>query len=271
MCILGSMSHIHIYEQGGIATLGGVHPRTVPNKKDGTLDIDEVIASIRDPTDSHSPITRLVCIENTHNKCGGRVLTLDYLKSLGEMCNSHGIKLHMDGARSMNACAALDCTPAQLAEHCDSVSVCISKALGAPVGSVLVGSKEFIKQAYRNRKVLGGAMRQNGVIAAMALYGIKTFQGGNLRNDHENAKIMAKALHSMPHLQVDLENVESNIIRFTTGNLEAKDIVDKMKEKGILVNLQGKHNLRVCTHHQVSRDGVYAAIAAFKEVLSAME
>jgi len=170
--ICGNLSHVHIYEQGGLATLMGAHPRAIANKNDGTMDLDEVRGAVR-VDDQHFPTTRVLCIEQTHNKCGGRVLPLEYVDKCGEFAREVGIKLHIDGARIWNAAAALGVSPGRCVAAADSVSVCLSKGLGAPVGSVIVGTHEFIAKCRRLRKACGGTMRQAGVLAAAALMAMK--------------------------------------------------------------------------------------------------
>lgn len=265
--IVGDRAHIYIYEQGGSAALGGLHPRVVKNQADGTLDINEVVASIRPHGDDHFPITKLVCIENTQNKCGGKVLPVEYTDAIAEACASNGLKLHLDGARVMNAVAALQVDPARLCRGCDSISICLSKALGAPMGSVVLGDRAFIQRARRVRKVVGGATRQCGVMCAMALYGVQT-HGPKLRNDHENAAIFAKGISEIPGIEIDTAGVQSNLVFFSTGGVDACWIVEQLQTKGVLMLGQGKHRIRACTHHQVSRDGVLAAVAALEEVMA---
>uniref|UniRef100_M8CWU4 Aromatic amino acid beta-eliminating lyase/threonine aldolase domain-containing protein n=1 Tax=Aegilops tauschii TaxID=37682 RepID=M8CWU4_AEGTA len=172
--ILGDNSHIHIYENGGIATLGGVHPRTVPNNPDGTMDVDKIVAAIRHRDGAmYYPTTRLICLENTHGNTGGKCLSVEYTDKVGEVAQSHGLKLHIDGARIFNASVALGVPVHRLVRAADSVSVCLSKGLGAPVGSVIVGSKDFIYKAKILRKTLGGGMRQVGILCAAAYVAVR--------------------------------------------------------------------------------------------------
>jgi threonine aldolase len=190
--ILGDQSHIHFYEQGGTAALGGVHPRTLRNRADGTLDLREVEAAIRGDNE-HFPVTRLVCLETTQNRCGGVVLPLDYMDAAGELAHRHGLPLHVDGARLWNAAVQLGVSPARLLQGADSASLCLSKGLAAPVGSVVVGSAAFIRKVRRNRKVVGGGMRQAGVIAAAGIVAV-TAMVERLADDHENARALARGL-----------------------------------------------------------------------------
>ncbi|XP_064112798.1 uncharacterized protein LOC135219724 [Macrobrachium nipponense] len=210
--LLGHLSHIHIYEQGGISQLGGVHPRTLRNLPDGTFSLDEMKKFVR-KDDVHLPITELVCIENTHNVAGGKALPLHWLDELGATCKALGLPLHMDGARLMNAAAALQVPPSRVVEHCDSVSLCLSKGLGAPIGSVIAGRKDFIVKARRLRKVLGGGMRQVGVIAAAGIYALDHV-APTLQRDHAHARAIAQAVSDTgsKSIFVDLEGVQTNIL-----------------------------------------------------------
>ncbi|HNM36392.1 MAG TPA: low-specificity L-threonine aldolase, partial [Anaerolineales bacterium] len=180
--ICGDKSHIYVNEAGGMAALGGIYPHPVPNQKDGTLRLEDIRASIQ-PDDSHRTITRLVCIENTQNMCGGVVLSVEYTKQVGQLAKEHGLKFHIDGARIFNAAAALNVDIKELVAPADSVMFCLSKGLVAPIGSMLVGTKEFIAKAHRLRKMLGGGMRQVGVMAAAGLVSLDVMTG-RLKQDH---------------------------------------------------------------------------------------
>ncbi|XP_051770970.1 threonine aldolase 1 [Ctenopharyngodon idella] len=213
--IVGDLSHIHIYEQGGSAQLAGVHSATVTTLGDGTFDLDQLISKIRhDYPNPHYPRSRLVCVENTHNIQGGRVLPLSFLQELRSVADKFGLAVHMDGARVMNAAVALAVQPSVILQHCHSVSVCLSKGLGAPVGTMLGGSKDFIQRAVRARKALGGGMRQVGVLAAAGKIALSDMIG-RLEEDHRNARRFAQALLQCdpPLYQVDLSTVETNILR----------------------------------------------------------
>jgi threonine aldolase len=166
--ILGSESHIFYYEQGGAAAIGNIHPRTVPNQPDGTMALEDIQTAIRSDN-IHFPVSRLIVIENTHNRCNGSPIGLDYMTAVRDLAHRNGMKIHVDGARIFNAAHALGCTAAELACHANSVTFCLSKGLAAPVGSVVCGDKEFIRQARRIRKVLGGGMRQVGIPAAAGI------------------------------------------------------------------------------------------------------
>uniref|UniRef100_A0A8B9RDY6 Threonine aldolase 1 n=2 Tax=Astyanax mexicanus TaxID=7994 RepID=A0A8B9RDY6_ASTMX len=214
--ILGDLSHLHIYEQGGSAQLAGVHSTTVTTLPNGTFDLDQLDSKIRHGyPDAHYPRSRLVCVENTHNILGGRVVPLPFLQELRSLADQYGLALHMDGARLMNAAAALGVHPSVILKHCHSVSVCLSKGLGAPVGTMLAGSKDFIQRAVRARKALGGGMRQSGILAAAGKIALSDMPG-RLDEDHRNARSFAEALTQCdpPLYQVDLAAMETNIVRF---------------------------------------------------------
>ncbi|XP_063077296.1 threonine aldolase 1 [Engraulis encrasicolus] len=214
--IVGDLSHVHIYEQGNCAQLAGVHSTTVNTFANGTFDLDQVESKIRHGyPDAHYPRSRLVCVENTHNIQGGRVLPLAFLKELRTLTDQYGLKVHMDGARVMNAAVALGVPPATILQHCDTVSVCLSKGLGAPVGTMLGGSREFVARAVRARKALGGGMRQAGILAAAGKRALSDMVG-RLQEDHRNAKSFAQALLQCdpPVYEVDLDAVETNILKF---------------------------------------------------------
>ncbi|XP_057540995.1 low-specificity L-threonine aldolase 1-like isoform X2 [Amaranthus tricolor] len=195
--ILGDMSHIHILENGGISTIGGVHPRTVKNNKDGTMDLGLIEAAIRDPNgELFYPQTRLICIENSHANSGGRCVSVEYTDQVGELARKHGLKFHIDGARIFNAATALGVPVDRLVQAADSVSVCLSKGLGAPVGTMIVGSKSFISKAKILRKTLGGGMRQIGILCAAALVAVQD-NVKKLEEDHKNAKLLADGLNQI--------------------------------------------------------------------------
>ncbi|XP_066560587.1 threonine aldolase 1 [Amia ocellicauda] len=214
--IVGDQSHLHIYEQGSSAQCAGVHSTTVTNLPDGTFDLEEVEAKIRHGyPDAHYPSSRLICVENTHNIQGGRILPLSFLRELRLMADRYGLAVHMDGARLMNAAVALGVQPADILQYCDTVSVCLSKGLGAPVGTLLGGPREFVQRAVRARKALGGGMRQSGILAAAGIIAL-TDMVSRLEEDHRNAKTFAQALlqSDPPLYQVEMSHVETNILRF---------------------------------------------------------
>ena len=266
--IVGDQAHIHYYEQGGTASLGSVHPRTVRTSPDGTLEVPLIEAAIR-TLDDHFPITRLVCLENTHNRCGGRVLKPEYVASVSEVCKRHNLKLHIDGARLFNASVALKVPIATLLQHADSASLCLSKGLAAPIGSVIVGSKDFIFHCKRLRKALGGGMRQAGVIAAAAILSLTTMID-RLAIDHSNAQLLAKGLSTLEGLEVKADEVETNIVyvRINDGlfGLREVEVQRELKERGVWVGVTGVSVIRFVVHYEVTSDDVQRVVEMMREL-----
>ncbi|KAL7215501.1 hypothetical protein ACSBR1_027630 [Camellia fascicularis] len=269
--ILGDNSHIHIYENGGISTIGGVHPRTVKNNKDGTMDIDLIEAAIRDPRMAICyPITRLICLENTHANTGGRCLPVEYIDKVGELAKKHGLKLHIDGARIFNASVALGVPVHRLVQAADSVSVCLSKGLGAPVGTAIVGSNDFIARAKRLRKTLGGGMRQVGVLCAAALVALQE-NVGKLDGDHKKAKILAEGLSKIKGLKADVTSVETNIVYFDIlegANITTQKLRKNLEEHGILVMPESSTRVRLVVHYQISASDVQYTLSCIQQAVT---
>ncbi|KAG9445673.1 hypothetical protein H6P81_011801 [Aristolochia fimbriata] len=253
--ILGDESHMHIYEIGGMSTLGGVHPRTVKNNPDGTMDVDLIEAAIRDPEkELLYPTTRLICLENTQANCGGRCISVEYTDRVGALAKKHGLKLHIDGTRIFNAAVALNVPVHRLVQAADSVLVCLSKGLGAPVGSIIVGSKSFIVKAKRMRRALGGAMNQIGVVCAAGLVALQE-NVPKLQDDHRRAKALADGLNQIQGLKIDASTVETNLIFFDTVDASTINVVKLCKileEHGILVMAVSSSRIRLVLHHQIS-------------------
>lgn len=269
--ILGNNSHIHIYENGGISTIGGVHPRPVKNNEDGTMDINLIESAIRNPEfEICYPKTRLICLENSHANTGGRVLSVEYIDKVGELAKKHNLKLHIDGARIFNASVALGVPVHRLVQAADSVSVCLSKGLGAPVGSVIVGSKTFIARARILRKTLGGGMRQVGILCAAALVALQE-NVGKLVNDHKNAKTLAEGLNKIKGLKVDVASVETNIVYFDIlegSRVTALKLGKIMEEHGILLMPDSSSRVRIVIHHQVSASDVQYTLSCIKQAVT---
>ena len=265
--IVGDQAHIFYYEQGGSAQVGGIHPRTVPNRPDGTLDLESVRHAIR-PDDVHFPHTRLIALENTHNRCNGTPLPPDYLQALADLAAGHGLKIHVDGARIFNAAAALGVSVKRLAESADSLSFCLSKGLAAPVGSLVCSDGDFILQARRHRKVLGGGMRQAGVLAAAGIVALETMTA-RLAADHENAQVLARGLTTLPGIELAPEKVRTNIVyaNLTPPAPPAVEIVGRLSEHGVKVLATGPDQIRAVTHHEISPEDIARALAAFKSIL----
>ncbi len=266
--IVGHLAHMYLYEQGGMAALAGVQPRVVTNQDDGTLDLDEVEAAIR-PENIHFPRTRLIAIENTHNRRYGAALGLPYLRALRERADRHGLRVHMDGARLFNAAVALGVPAREIAATADTVMVCLSKGLSAPIGSLLLGPADFIAEARRARKVLGGGMRQAGIIAAAGIVAL-TQMVDRLADDHARARRLAEALATMPGLRVDLARVHTNMVYV---DLEpprtAAQLARALAHQGVRVHPVGPRRLRLVTHYGIEDEHIAAAIDAFAAVLRA--
>ncbi len=265
--ILGDKAHIFMYEAGGAAALGGIQPRTIPNRTDGTLDLEQVVASIRGD-DPHQPVTRLLALENTQNLCGGAVLPVDYMDEAGKLAHSHGLKLHVDGARIWNAAVALGVSPARLLKHADSVSACLSKGLAAPVGSVVAGSDDFILRARRMRKQVGGGMRQAGVIAAAGLISLMEMVD-RLAEDHANAKLLAHGLASIDGILVNPDSIQTNLVYFkvTREDMSGLDVSAGLKDNGVLLGGTGSKIMRAVTHNDVTASDIERALDAFEIVM----
>jgi threonine aldolase len=265
--ILGDRCHTHLYEAGGISAVGGVHPRTVPNQPDGTLRLEEIEAAIR-PDNTHFPRTRLVCLENTHNRCDGAPLTAEYTAQVVDLAHRHNFGVHLDGARIFNAAVALDVDVRELTRGVDSLSFCLSKGLAAPVGSVVCGSKSFIAEARRTRKVLGGGMRQAGIIAAAGIVALDTMID-RLREDHDNAARLARGIAGIKGLSIDLTRVQTDIVYFNTASkrLSADDLVKRLAARGVRVLSVGPGRLRAVTHYGITTEDIDRAISVLTEVM----
>jgi len=267
--ILGHLSHTFLFEAGGAAALGGVHPHLLTNQPDGTINLDEIEGAIRSD-DIHFPISRLVVLENTHNRCGGVALTSEYTHKVGEIAHEHGLLFHLDGARIFNAAAVLEVDAKDLAGPTDSVTFCLSKGLGAPVGSVLCGSGEFISQARRIRKQLGGGMRQAGVLAAAGIVALETMIE-RLPDDHKRASRFASELAQIPGVSLAPGTPYTNMVFISLEDqiaLSASDIAARLKERGLLVGVTARCSFRLVTHCWIDDVGIDQAVAVFKEVIA---
>ncbi|MFM5740095.1 low-specificity L-threonine aldolase [Aeromonas veronii] len=260
--ILGNAAHIYRYEAQGSAVLGSVALQPLPMQRDGTLAFDDIKAALA-PDDAHFVQTRLICLENTHN---GKVLPLSYLQEMGAFVAERGLKLHLDGARLFNAAVASETPAAVIAAPFDSISICLSKGLGAPVGSLLVGSHDFIARARRLRKMLGGGMRQAGILAQAGLFALEQHVT-RLADDHRRAKRLAEELAALPGIELDLSLVQSNMVFLRLHEGESAPLLAFMKERGILFSGYGE--LRLVTHLQINDDDIEEVIDAFTEYLGA--
>ena len=270
--ILGDQSHMFLFEQGGASQFGGVSFRTIPNLEDGTMDLSCIESAIRDD-DIHEPSTQLICIENTHNVCGGKVLPISFLENLRKISEERGVPIHMDGARLWNALSAMNIQPSEIACYVDSISVCLSKGLGAPVGSLLVGSEVLIRKATRIRKALGGGMRQSGIIASAGLVALDDFEyGGILIKDHERTRVLADGLTSCKafevrkfdtnilFLDIVLKNLSSDICK------NSSDVCKLLKVHDVFVSAWSPFLLRIVVHRDIDDSGIQHTIEAFRLV-----
>ncbi|HKK00583.1 MAG TPA: low-specificity L-threonine aldolase, partial [Desulfuromonadales bacterium] len=239
--IVGQQAHTYKFEGGGAAVFGSIQPQPLGFESDGTLDLQMAEKSIK-PQDDHFARTRLLCLENTQ---GGKVLPLDYQAEAARFCRKYGLGLHLDGARVCNAAVALGASLEAICRHYDSVSICLSKGLGAPVGSVLVGSREFISRAHRWRKVCGGGMRQAGVVAAAGVFALRK-QVERLALDHTAASAIAEGLAGIGELKIDLASVQSNMVFVDCDPAQQESLKEFLKQRGILIG--GYGNLRLVTH-----------------------
>lgn len=267
--LMGELGHTFLFEGGGISALGGVFPHTLRNQADGTLLITDIEGAIR-PNDVHHPRSRMLILENTHNRCGGVVLSKVYTEEAAEIGHKHGLHVHMDGARIFNAAAELGIAPIDLVSRVDSVTFCLSKGLCAPVGSVLCGSKEFIDQARRVRKMLGGGMRQAGVLAAAGIIAIEKMST-RLTEDHKRAKRIAEGLSLIPGVRFDMGFPPTNMVFPSiddTVKLTTREVIQKLADRGIKIGVTGERKFRIVTHYWIDDQDVEVTLQAMKEILS---
>jgi len=261
------LAHIVVHEQAGAAVLAGAQTRMLPGRG-GVLQVETVASRLRDPSDIHHARQSLLCLENTIGETGGRVLAQERLVELADFAHAHGMRVHLDGARIWNAAVASGRTPAEIAAPVDSASVCFSKGLGAPVGSAVVGSAEFVARARRNRKLFGGGMRQAGIIAAGALHALR-HHVGRLADDHANARRLAEGLAGHGRLRFAPDRVETNIVLGTvTDGTPAPALVTELAEAGVLCASLDDRTVRFVTHLDVDSEAVDAAVSAAGPVLS---
>jgi threonine aldolase len=266
--LLGSESHIFHYEVGGAAALGGLAYHLLPNLPDGTLDaaaLEEALA--HGPHDMHHAAPGVVCLENTHNRCGGAVLSPAYMAQVHAQAQQRGLPLHLDGARIFNAALALGIDARELTQHADSVQFCLSKGLAAPVGSLVAGSAAFIQRVRRVRKMLGGGMRQAGIIAAAGIVAL-TQMVERLREDHEHARLLAAELAQIPGVRVDPAQVQTNMVmlQLEAGQMSVPHFLAALREAGVLMGDSGA-NIRAVTHYGITAADVRAAAAAVRQVV----
>ena len=257
-------AHMYFYECGGPAALSGVMCRLLRTRR-GIFTADNLRGALP-PADLHFPRTKLVCVENTHNRGGGSIWPVERIAEVAEAARQAGLRMHMDGARLWNASAATGIPESKYAAYFDSISVCFSKGLGAPVGSALAGSEGFIARARRFRKMFGGGMRQAGIIAAGALYALRNHRE-RLTDDHANARGLAEAIATMEGVELDVADVETNIVIFRVSSMPAPDLVAKLQAAGVGLLTMGADHVRAVTSLMVDAAGIDAAIAAFRAAL----
>lgn len=261
LVILESEAHMYWYEVGGISAIAGLLPWPLKSKM-GVLDPLDVENAIR-PKNIHFPEPSLVCVENTHNRHGGTVVSPEQLKAIGEVSHGHGLRLYMDGARIFNAAVASGADVKQFTKHVDNLMFCLSKGLSCPAGSLVVGGKDFVERARKNRKLLGGGMRQAGIIAAPGIVALERMID-RLADDHRNAKYLAEGATKVPGLKVDFARVQTNMVILDVSDLHVEDaiFVSKLKEKGVLAGAIGKRRIRLVTHYGIERNHVEWALEA---------
>jgi threonine aldolase len=265
--ILGDLAHTFLYEAGGTAALGGIHPHTVPNQPDGTLRLQDIEAAIRSDN-VHFPRTRLVCLENTHNRCSGAALTPEYTAQVADLAHRRGIAVHLDGARIFNAAVALGVDVKELTRHTDSLSFCLSKGLAAPVGSLVCGSRDFVAEARRTRKIVGGGMRQAGIIAAAGIVALDTMID-RIQEDHDNARRLAHGIAGIRALSIDLGRVQTNIVYFDVlrDTPYAEEFARKLAGRGLRILSTGPNRLRAVTHYGISAQDIDQALSVLSETI----
>jgi len=269
--IMGDQAHMFWNESAGASALAGAQLRLVPNDPQGRIDLDDLKNAIRPKGNVHMPPTTLICLENTHNRCSGGVLTPDDTKRVADIAHDAGAKVHLDGARLFNASVSLEVPPAALVQDVDDVSFCLSKALSCPVGSILCGSNEFIEGAHKWRKMVGGGMRQAGVLAAAGLVALDNMVE-RLADDHSNAKRLAEGLANIEGISVDPTSIQTNIVIFEVGESagNANDVINELADEGVLVTYPGQQSLRMVTHRHISASDIDEALSRVAKVMTKM-
>jgi threonine aldolase len=264
--IIEATSHSYNFEGGASAALSGIQFFCLKGTR-GILEASQIEEAIR-PDDHHFPVTRLICLENTHNRGGGSIYPIEKMSQISRFAKSRGLQVHLDGARLWNASVASGIKPEEYAQWADSVSVCLSKGLGAPIGSLVAGTKTFIDRLHRFRKMFGGGMRQVGIIAAAGIYALD-HHIDRLKEDHQNAKRLALGLKEFKGVVINPDHVETNILIFDVADtgMTAAEVRDAMKTEGVLIHAVGKTQIRLVTHLDVSKEDIETALKAFKKVL----
>jgi threonine aldolase len=267
--ILGDQSHMFHYEGGNSSVFGGTAMHPVPNAPDGTIPLETIRAAVRDPTDEHCARTAIICLENTHNRCGGAVLEPAYMEAVRTVADEIGVPVHLDGARLFNAAVYCGVPVRDLVRCVDSVSFCFSKGLAAPVGSILCGSRAFIAEALRWRKLVGGGMRQAGVLAAAGLYALERMVD-RLAEDHDNARVLADGLAEIRSLRLAQPGVQTNIVivDVAEASVDPLAFVRDLEEVGVLSSPFGGSLVRFVTHYGIERSDVDEAVSRVHQVMT---
>lgn len=266
--LVGDETDIYHYEAGGASVVGGIVYHPVQTQPDGRLLVPDLARAMRDSDDPQCAAAALICLENTHNRCGGRPLPLDYLSQVAVFAASHGLPVHMDGARLFNAAVAQEVAPAAIARYATSVQFCLSKGLAAPVGSMVAGDGAFIRETRRLRKMLGGGMRQVGVIAAAGLVALEHMVE-RLADDHRTARQLAYGLASIPGIEVDLATVQTNIVMFRVVDerFTWRAFLEAMADQGVALAELGYGRIRAVTHYGITSDDIDIALERVAQVL----
>jgi threonine aldolase len=275
--IVGNRSHIYLNEQGSASTLGGSPRVVVSTDEQGMLDLQEIQASIMDESDEHMAPTRLLCLENTHNYCGGTVLTVEQVEALAELVHRQGMVLHMDGARLFNAAVALQVPVKTLLNQVDSAMFCLSKGLSAPIGSLVVGERAFIRRVHRVRKLLGGGMRQAGVFAAAGIVALEQMVE-RLAEDHEHCKQLAEGLADYPQIRIEPARVSTNIVIFSLcdadghspDGTETRRFIQQARTHGVLLGAISDTAIRAVTHYGIEAEDIQTALQGIRRALLEM-
>jgi threonine aldolase len=262
--IMESECHIYYYEMGNVSSLAGALPALVPGH--GGYPDPEIIKDLLQ-RDGRRPRTALICLENTHNRAGGRVISVDKMQVIYNLSREFNVPIHLDGARIFNAATTLNVDVREIAKYTDSVMFCLSKGLSAPVGSLLTGTADFIQRARRNRKRLGGSMRQAGVIAAAGLVALQDMVG-RLKEDHENAQLLAEGLSKIENVNIDLNTIDSNMVIVNTKPLgmKAEEIARELSKRNVKISIYGLYTIRFVTHKDINKDDIIYAIKAFRDM-----
>ncbi len=265
--IVGSEAHVLHHETASAAGVGGIQLRTAKNDARGNLDLDEVRRLIRGP-DIHNPRTAAVCLENTHNRCSGAAISASATAAVAEVAHAAGAALHIDGARIFNAAIALETTAAALAAPADSITFCLSKGLSAPIGSLVCGDGEFVLRARKARKMVGGGMRQVGIIAAAGIVALEEMVD-RLADDHANAQALAKGLATIPGIKIDLASIDTNIVIFGFDGIEGPRLQAALRERGVL-STGNPPTVRMVTHYGIERADVDEALGRIREAVASL-